>query len=82
MLVQAFKNRPDRDDFGDDAENCARAKRKQKTQRDGDAHMSDEQRAQYPTQHPKRARGKAEHARGREHHVISDADQCIDATDR
>jgi hypothetical protein len=82
MLIQTFENGPHRDDFGDDAENRAGRKHKQKADRHGHAHLRNEQRAQYSAQHTERARGKAEHARGRKHHVISDADQCIDAADR
>ncbi len=82
VLVEAFQHWPHRHDFGDDAEQRAACERQDEAERNRHARAKDEQRAEHATNHPEGASRKAEHPRGREHHVIGDADQRVDAADR
>jgi hypothetical protein len=79
VLIQALQDRPHRHDLGDDAEHGSRSERGDEADDDRHAQAVDEQGTEHATQHAHRARRETEHARGGEHDVVGDADQCVDS---
>ncbi len=68
--------------LGDDPEHGAARQDQHEAHDHGQAPFADEERAQHTAQHSQHASGEAEHARRREHHVVRDADQCVDRSYR
>ena len=82
MLVQALEHRPHGDDLGDDAEDRADGKHRRKPTATGMPMPMMNSEPSTPPSIPSVPAVKLEHARGGEHHVIGDTDQCVDAADR
>jgi hypothetical protein len=80
-IAVALQHRPHRNDFSDEAEHGAADEDQDKADGERQSHSCNEQRTQHAAEHPERAGRKAEHARGGVHHIIGDADQCVDAAD-